>query len=112
MELQPDILGAGGPLCSANRDMLKDLIVFHKIPVLTGSCVDGKSDDGILVKTPDGEKLIKADTVICAVGYASNKSLYETVKEEFPYVHLLGDAKNVSNIMYAVWDAYELARNI
>lgn len=105
VELQPDILGVGGPLCSANRDMLKDLIAFYKIPVMTGSCVTGKNAEGVRVKTPDGEKHVPADTVICAVGYASNKSLYDTVKEEFPYVHLLGNAKNVSNIMYAVWEA-------
>lgn len=112
VELQSDILDVGGPLCSANRDMLRDLIVFHGIPVLTRSSVTGKNANGVIVKTSDGENLVQADTVICAVGYASNKSLYESVKEEMPYVHLLGDAKNVSNIMYAVWDAYELARNI
>jgi 2-enoate reductase len=26
--------------------------------------------------------------------------------------HLLGDARRVSNIMYAIWDAYEVASKI
>ncbi len=112
VELAPDILSVGGPLCSANKDMLKDLMVFHKIPTLTSSCVTGKSKNGCIVRTPDGEKDIPADSVICAIGYASNKSLYDEVKAEMPYVHLLGDAENVSNIMYAIWDAYELARGL
>lgn len=112
VELQQDILQLGGPLCSANKDMLKDLLVFNNIPALTGSSITGKSKDGYIVKTPEGEKTIAADSVICAVGYASQKSLYEEVREEIPYAHLLGDAEQVSNIMYAVWDAYELARNI
>ncbi|WMJ80648.1 hypothetical protein RBU49_17885 [Clostridium sp. MB40-C1] len=27
-------------------------------------------------------------------------------------INLLGDAKQVKNIMYAIWDAYEVARNV
>lgn len=112
VELMPTILSVGGPLCSANKDMLSDLLAFHKVDILTGSSVTGKKDDGYLVAAPDGEKIIKADSVICAVGYMSEKTLYDEVKESMPYVHLLGDAETVSNIMYAVWNAYELARNI
>ena len=112
VELQPDILSVGGPLCSANSDMLRDLLVYHGVEVLTGSCVTGKSAEGCAVRTPQGDKVVAADTVICAVGYASEKNLYEQVREEMPYVHLLGDAEHVSNIMYAVWNAYELARNL
>lgn len=112
VELQPSILSVGGPLCSANKDMLEDLLAFHQVDIMTGSCVTGKNDEGYIVKTPEGERTIAADSVICAVGYMSEKSLYEEVKETMPYVHLLGDAGKVSNIMYAVWNAYELARGI
>lgn len=112
VELQPSILSVGGPLCSANKDMLEDLLAFHQVDIMTGSCVTGKNDEGYTVKTPEGERTIAADSVICAVGYMSEKSLYEEVKETMPYVHLLGDAGKVSNIMYAVWNAYELARGI
>ena len=107
-----DILSVGGPLCSANKDMLQDLLKFHKIDILTGSCVTEKTVEGYRVKTPDGEKTISADTVICAVGYAPERGIYEEIKASMPYVHLLGDAEQVSNIMYAIWNAYELARNI
>ena len=112
VELMSEILSVGGPLCSANKDMLKDLLVFNKIPTLTGSSVTGAADGGYIVKTPEGEKIVAADTVICAIGYASNRSLYDEVKTKIPYVHTLGDANKVSNIMYAIWDAYELARGI
>ena len=112
VELMQDILSVGGPLCSANKDMLQDLLKFHKIDILTGSCVTEKTAEGYRVKTPDGEKTISADTVICAVGYAPERGIYEEIKASMPYVHLLGDAEQVSNIMYAIWNAYELARNI
>lgn len=79
---------------------------------MTGSCISGITDNGYSVKTPDGEECISADSVICAIGYNSNKSLYEEIRKTEPYVHCLGDANKVSNIMYAIWDAYELARSI
>lgn len=112
VELMQDILSVGGPLCSANKDMLQDLLKFHKIDILTGACVTEKTAEGYRIKTPDGEKTISADTVICAVGYAPERGIYEEIKASMPYVHLLGDAEQVSNIMYAIWNAYELARNI
>ena len=112
VELQSNILEVGGPLCSANKDMLRDLLVFNNIETLTGSTVTGKSEKGYIVKTPDGEKTIAADSVICAIGYDSENKLYEAVRSAVPYAHLLGDAGKVSNIMYAIWNAYEVARNI
>ena len=47
-----------------------------------------------------------------AVGYMSENVLYNTLKNEVPDIHLIGDARHVSNIMYAIWDAYELASHI
>lgn len=112
VELMPDILSVGGPLCSANKDMLQDLLAFHEVDIMTCSSIAGKNEAGYVIKCQQGEKIVAADSVICAVGYTSEKTLYQQVKEDMPYVHLLGDAENVSNIMYAVWNAYELARNI
>lgn len=112
VELQPEILSVGGPLCSANKDMLKDLLKLNKVAVKTGSCVAGKKEEGYILNTPNGEEILQADSVICAVGYTSEQSLYQQVRADMPYIHLLGDAEKVGNIMYAIWDAYEVARNI
>ena len=46
------------------------------------------------------------------VGYQSENSLYQELKYEVDDLYLLGDAAKVSNIMYAVWDAYEVANNL
>lgn len=39
-------------------------------------------------------------------------NLYKDLEFEIAEIHLLGDARNVSNIMYAIWDAYEFANHI
>lgn len=31
---------------------------------------------------------------------------------DVPEIYLLGDAKTASNIMYAIWDAFEVANHI
>jgi len=74
--------------------------------------ITGFTEDGFILKTKNGEEVIKADCAIVSIGYNSEKSLYEDLKFKIPNLHLLGDASQVSNIMYAIWNAYEVARNI
>ena len=47
-----------------------------------------------------------------AVGYRSNKGLYDTMAGSNKIVYNVGDSRNVHNIMYAIWDAYQLAREL
>ena len=55
---------------------------------------------------------IEADTVISAVGYRSDNSLYQELIDLPVPLYNVGDSNQVHNIMYAIWDAYEIARNI
>ncbi|WP_304584155.1 hypothetical protein [Acutalibacter muris] len=65
-----------------------------------------------ILGSQDGESLVDADSVILCVSYRAEKSLYEACKNKLPEVRLIGDANNVSNIMYAIWDAYEVASTL
>ena len=69
-------------------------------------------DDSVSVETPNGEKEIKADTVIVAVGYSSQKEIYDTMTDSNLIVYNVGDSRNVHNIMYAIWDANQIAREL
>ncbi|MGB5822743.1 MAG: FAD-dependent oxidoreductase [Proteocatella sp.] len=112
VEMQDDILQVGGPLCHANHDMLTDLIKFNKIEVKTNSYISKKTDEGFMLNTKGQESAIIADDAIVAIGYSSQKSLYNEIKFDIPNAHIIGDANKVQNIMYAIWNAYEVARNI
>jgi 2-enoate reductase len=112
VEAQPEILGGGEDMCFANYDMLKDLLVFNKIDVYRSSTVEAVNETSVTVKTPEGIKEITADTVMVAVGYRSQKSLYDTMADSGRLVYNVGDSRSVHNIMYAIWDAYQLAREI
>ncbi|MET3602004.1 FAD-dependent oxidoreductase [Martelella mangrovi] len=112
VEMADDILALTGPLCHANHDMLHDLMHFKKIGVMTSSRVTAPAPGGFKVVTGDAETLVEADSAILAVGYSSNRDLYNEVRNMVPEVYTFGDARHVSNIMYAIWDAYEVARSI
>lgn len=112
VELQDGILKVGGPLCHANEDMLKDLVKFKDIDLRLNTSVAGATDNGFILKSGDKEEVIEADSAIVCIGYVSEKSLYNEIRFEIPKVHLIGDASQVQNIMYAIWNAYEVARNI
>lgn len=92
--------------------MLKDLVNFKDIDLRLNTSVIGATDNGFILKSGDKEEVIEADSAIVCIGYVSEKSLYNDIRFEMPKVHLIGDASQVQNIMYAIWNAYEVARNI
>ena len=106
------ILAINGPLCSANSEMLEKLIPFNNIEVRTNSKVKTYKDGILEMETEKGIEKIKCDSVILSVGFKEENSLYKELEFEIPEIYLLGDARKVSNIMYGIWDAYEVANHI
>lgn len=112
VEVLDEILSVGGPLCFANRDMLADLLRFHGVDVRTAAKAVEATEKGLIITGGGRKEEISADSVIIAVGYDSDRRLYDELLRDIPELYLLGDARRVSNIMYAIWDAFEVARNI
>ncbi len=112
VEAMDKILAVNGPLCHANKDMLEALLPFHGVDIVTGARVKEYRDGALSVEVSGETRKIPCDSVILSVGYKENSSLYEEVQFDVPEIYLLGDAKKVSNIMYAIWDAFEVANHI
>jgi len=112
VEAMDKLMAVNGPLCAANHEMLEALIPFNNIDVYTNSKVEGYRDGKLTVKCGEETKEIACDSVILAVGYKEENELYKQLEFEVPEIYLLGDAKKVSNIMYAIWDAFEVANHI
>lgn len=106
------LMAVNGPLCHANKDMLERLLPYHGVKAITSARVTGYRG-GILHASCGGEEReIACDSVILAVGYQEEDSLYRQLEFDAPELYLLGDARKVSNIMYAIWDAFEVANHI
>jgi len=112
VEALPEIIGGGADMCFANYDMLKDLLDFNKIDVCRNSTVIAVNDTSVIVKTSEEQKEIKADTIMVAIGYRSNSGLYDSMTSSNKELYNVGDSRNVHNIMYAIWDAYQVARGL
>lgn len=106
------ILKVNGPLCHANSEMLDKLIPYNDIEVITNAKVSEYRGGKLKMQTKDGSREIACDSVILSVGYKEENSLYHELEFEVPEIYLLGDARRVSNIMYGIWDAFEVANHI
>jgi 2-enoate reductase len=112
VENQSEILGGGKDMCFANYDMLKDLLTFNKIEVLRSSSLKSVSDDSVMVETLNGDRSIIADTIMLAIGYHSQRELSDSMIDSRKIVYNIGDSRKVRNIMYTIWDAFFLAREL
>lgn len=112
VEALDSLMAVNGPLCHANKDMLERLIPYNGIDVVTGAKVTGFKNGTLSYLIQDEEEQISCDSVILSVGYREENMLYQDLQFDVPEIYLLGDAKKVSNIMYAIWDAFEVANHI
>ena len=113
IEALDSLLAINGPLCHANKDMLEKLVPYNGVDVVTGAKVTSFKDGKLTYETSEGDfKKIDCDSVVLAIGYKEENDLYHQLEFEVPEIYLLGDAKKVSNIMYGIWDAFEVANHI
>ncbi len=112
LEALDKIMAVNGPLCSANKEMLERLLPFNGVEITCGAKVTGYNGGKLTAEVNGETKEIAADSVVLCVGYRSENALYNALKYDVPELYLLGDAREVSNIMYAIWDAFEVANQI
>lgn len=112
VEMLSSLMSAGLPVPHANKIMLMDLLKFHKVNIMTGASLLKVTDNGVVVGIGQHNKTLNADTVVIASGFNSEQELYRSLSGKTPNLYLIGDSRKPQNIMYAIWDAYEVSRSI
>ena len=112
LEALPKIMAVNGPICSANKEMLEELLPFHGVNIICNAKVTGFKDGAVSYEIAGKAEKLDTDSVILSVGYRSADELYHELEFDVADLYLLGDAGKVSNIMYAIWDAFEVANHI
>lgn len=102
VETLDKVMAVNGPLCAANKEMLEALLPFNGVEIITGAKVTEFANGEVKIDTKEGSKTIMSDSVILSVGYKEENTLYNNLQFDIPDLYLLGDAKKVSNIMYAI----------
>ena len=112
LEALPKIMAVNGPICSANKEMLEELLPFQGVNIICNAKVTGFKDGAVSYETAGKAEKLDTDSVILSVCYRSADELYHELEFDVADLYLLGDAGKVSNIMYAIWDAFEVANHI
>ena len=113
VEKLDDLLIGTRPIPWMNRVMLLDLLKFHKVNIMTNFSLFEVIDKGAVVISKDSRReTLPADTIVIAVGLQSEQGIYRQLQGNLTNLYLIGDAREVKNIMNAIWDAYEVARAI
>ncbi len=112
VEVLPEILSKKEDLCAANENMLRMAIEQYHIGIHTDTKVVKISEDSVTIEKDGKQSVLPADTVISSIGYISDNSLAEKLKDYDGHVESLGDCDHVSNLMGAIWKAYESASQI
>lgn len=112
VEKQSQILPISRELSYSSTETLKRLLPEKGIVVKTDTVISHATAVGVILQSEGQTITQSADSIITAIGYQSNNSLYDNLKTELKEIYLLGDAKQVKNIMHAVRDAYDVASQI
>ena len=87
-----------------------DELKFNHIDIHTSAKVTKIEKQTLTYQIKDQEMKLDVDQVVLAVGYRSDSSLYDEIKNDYPLIFQLGESLQVRNIRAAIWDAYEVAR--
>ena len=109
VETLNDILG---DTFRINRTHLEKLLGDAKIKILTSIKVLEITDDGLIIANEHGEKMLRADTVVLAVGFKAERSLLETLNGQIPQVYEVGDCVEPRKVINAIWEGFRKARLI
>jgi len=114
VEAADDIIGGPHGTCFANYQMLKELLVNEKVDVLTSTLLNKVTDNGVEVSCDDKRYLIEAEHVVLALGYKAEDSLHAELANQLDVdeVFNIGDSQKARTIMTAIWDGYEVGRNL
>ncbi|MBU4317197.1 MAG: FAD-dependent oxidoreductase [Proteobacteria bacterium] len=95
------------------RRRLLDGLREKQVMMMTNTtCLEIK-ENGILVKTADGKQQeIPADSVIIAVGYQKNDTLFQSIKDNVPEASNIGDSANPQRIREAILSGYQAGLSV
>jgi 2-enoate reductase len=91
---------------------LLSMIKQSGIEVLTETRLVAVTDDGVLVSCAGGEKELKADSVVLALGFRPESQLRQQLEGIVPELFVIGDCLQPRKIINAIWEGFHTARSI
>ena len=112
VEALPKILSAGIPSPIPNGQMIPDLFEHHHVTVLENHRLSSIENGKVILENGDQKKTVDADSIVIAVGFRPAPSIRSELQGCGAVVYEIGDGQDVSTILHAVWDGYEVGNSI
>ncbi|MCD7808542.1 MAG: FAD-dependent oxidoreductase [Erysipelotrichaceae bacterium] len=106
LEAQDKILNVD--LAAPNKNFLLAAMDVYNVNVVVNAKVISVDDENVNYEVDGQQQSVKADTTVVSIGYNSYVP-FDSLDRE---MYTIGDAAKVSNLMGAIWTAYETAMNI
>ncbi len=102
---------AGESFFVLNRASLVEMMERHDIEQLPGVDLAGIRDEGAIVGSQEGERLLECDSVVLALGFeqADNAGFLRDLPDGID-VRIVGDASEPRKVLDAVWEAFHASR--
>jgi len=107
VEVLPDILP---DTFLSNRMMLFKMLNESSVNILTNVKVSKITDEGVVIQKNGDSQIVKANTVVLAVGLKAQRKLSDDLEDKLQAVHVVGDCVEPRKLMNAIWEAYSIAR--
>lgn len=112
VEALPKILSAGIPSPIPNGQMIPDLFEYYHVNVLENHKLSAVENGKAVLECDGQKKELDADSIVIAVGFRPAPSMIQELQGCGAVVYEIGDEQQVSTILHAVWDGYEVGNNI
>lgn len=97
----------------AGRSAVMKRLLAKGVKLINNATVTNVSENEIEYSVNGNKTIINdADSLLFAVGYKSNESFINELKQNNLTVHVIGDAKASASVKEAISDAFELTKNI
>lgn len=111
VEMADKLMSTGAP-ADMNVQMIEELLEHYQTQIHLSSRLLEVNENSIKVQCGEEIRTLDAPHVILALGYRSQRCLYDKIRCQAAEVYNLGDSKQPANIMEGIWDAYELCSHL
>ena len=111
IEMADTLMSTGAP-ADMNKQMILDLLEHHQVEIRLQTKLQEIREHEIVVETQGAIQELASDCTILALGYRSNRSLYDQILLKAKDIYNIGDSSHPKDIMEGIWDAYELCSHL
>jgi 2,4-dienoyl-CoA reductase-like NADH-dependent reductase (Old Yellow Enzyme family)/thioredoxin reductase len=110
VEVLPQVLSKEGTIIQ--MQLLEEL-ARKGVELLTSVKYEGFDENGPIVRTANGElRTLQADSYVLAAGARSNSDIVPSLRERLDGVHVIGDALEPRRIRHAMYEGFEVGRQL